>query len=63
MAPPEVLDETVRQGAFPHPGGTGDAHDMGLAALGIEVFQDLPGSGDAVVQIPHEPGRGPDLAG
>jgi hypothetical protein len=60
---PEVLDEAVGEGAFPHPRGAGDAHDVGPAAVGIEVFQDLPGGRHAVVQLPHEPGPGPHLPG
>jgi hypothetical protein len=27
------------------------------------LFQDLPGLREAIVQIPHQPGRGPDLPG
>ena len=34
----EVLDQAVGQGALAHPGGAGDADDVGPAAMGIELY-------------------------
>ena len=59
----QKVDETVGEGALAHPGRAGDADDMGPAAMPVNLFENLPGLGPAVVQLPHEARRGAHLTG
>ncbi len=58
---PKSLDQLVGQGGFAGPGRAGHSQNEGLARMGIELFQFRDGTRHAVVDIPHQPGRGPDI--
>ena len=60
---PHVVEHSIDEAAFPHARCPCDAYDICPACVWIELLQDLPHTGCAVINITDQAGRGPYISG
>src|SRR5659263_718399 len=56
---PEVRGDPVDEGRLPGAGGTRHPEDVGAPRVPVQFLQGADRRGDLVVQVPHQPRRGP----